>query len=140
MVGRLRVVRHDDDRFAVFSIQKTEQIENFVGRVAVEVARWFITNEQRRIGDQRACDGDPLLLSTRQLAGLVTRAIGKTDDLQRRGGILLACARFSRVSSSGADCAARSTRQQVVELKHEADVSRATSCLRSQRFQLTPPR
>ena len=106
---------------------RRKQVEDFVGGLAVEVAGRFVAHQQRRIGDHRARDRDALLLAARQFAGFVCRAIRKTDDLQRRRGILLRVARASelRQQQRQLDVVLRGQhRQQVVELKHEADRSR----------------
>ena len=58
--------------------------------MAVEVASRFVTQEKRRIGHNRARDGDPLLLATGELPGKMIHAIGQANDAQRRLHVLAA--------------------------------------------------
>ena len=62
-LGSVRVVRHHDNRLAVVAVQRLQQIENFVARLAIEIARGLVAQEQRGIGDDRPGDADALLLT-----------------------------------------------------------------------------
>ena len=84
VLGRLRIVRHHDDRLALRAIQRLQQVHDLLGAAPVEVARRLVAHEQRRIGDERARDRDSLLLTAGQLVRLVLAAIGEPDQLQSR--------------------------------------------------------
>ena len=58
------------------------QGEHVGGGRGVEVAGGFVGQDQRRLGDQRPGDGDPLLLAAGQLAGPVLDPVGEADPVQ----------------------------------------------------------
>ena len=70
-LGGLRVVGDHDDGLAVLAVELLQQAEDLLGGLAVEVAGRLVADQQRRIGDDRAGDGDALLLAAGQLARLV---------------------------------------------------------------------
>ena len=82
-LGRARVVRHHDDRLAVVAVERLQQVENLVARLAIEIARGLVAQQQRRVGDDGAGDADALLLAARELPRIVLRAFGEADDFQR---------------------------------------------------------
>ena len=49
----------------------------------VEVAGRLVGQQQRRLVDQRARDGDALLLAARQLIRMMLRAVGQADRVER---------------------------------------------------------
>ena len=53
------------------------------GRCRVEVPGRLVGEDQRRLGDERAGDRDPLLLAAGELAGPVLGAIGEADAVER---------------------------------------------------------
>ena len=61
--GGPRVVRHHHDRLLELAVQRLHQIENILGALRVEVARRFVGDEDVRISDDRACNGNALLLA-----------------------------------------------------------------------------
>ena len=69
----MRVVRHHDDRLAVLAVQRLQQVEDFVARLAIEIAGRLVAQQQRRVRHDRAGDADALFLAARQLAGIVLR-------------------------------------------------------------------
>ena len=126
-LGRLRVVRDHDDGLAVVAVQLPEQREDVDRRLAVEVAGRLIANEQGRIGDEGARDRDALLLSAGELARLVLGAVLESDELEGDAGVAAPLGgRELGEQQRQLDVAPRGEhRQQVVELKHEADMARA---------------
>src|SRR5690606_33456437 len=69
-IRQARVMRHQQHGAAGFLVEPAEQLEYFRRGMGVEVASGFISQQQRRARDQRARDGDALLLASRQLVGL----------------------------------------------------------------------
>src|SRR5205814_7816558 len=73
MTGQVRVrrgvgiVRDHDDGFVKILIEAFEDFEHLGGRVAVEIAGRLVGEQQGRVADDGACDGDALFLSTRKL-------------------------------------------------------------------------
>ena len=59
-----RVMRHDENRAAEFPVEAPGQLEYACRGPCVEVARRLIGEQKRLPRDQRASDGDPLLLAT----------------------------------------------------------------------------
>src|SRR6185437_7884246 len=75
-------------------------------------------------GNDGACDGDALLLSTRELSRLVCRAIGEAHELERDARMTAALGRgqLGEQQRQLHVLRGREHRQQVVELEYEADV------------------
>ena len=82
-LGRVRIVRDHDDRLAVLAVERLQQVEDLVARLAIEVAGRLVAEQQRRVGDDGAGDADALLLAARELPRVVLRAVGEADHLQR---------------------------------------------------------
>ena len=103
---RVRIVRHHDDGLALVAIERLQQIEDLVARLAIEVARRLVAEQQRRVGDDRARDADALLLAARELARIVVHPLAEADDRQR--DLARACAARPSTASSAAAAARRS--------------------------------
>src|SRR5438034_4139721 len=71
--GGMRVVGHHHNRLAEVLVQTFENLQNLSGRMAVEVAGRFVCQQQRRIADDGASNGDALFLSARKLLGKIDR-------------------------------------------------------------------
>ena len=79
----------------------------------------------RRLGDQRAGDGDALLLSAGELARLMIEAIAEADALQRRDGqrVRVALPAAAVVQQRQLDVLHRAgARQEIEALEDEADL------------------
>ena len=78
-----RVVRGDDDGDPELAAQRFEQFEHLRPGGAVEVAGRFVGDQESRPRDQRAGDGDALLLAARELVRPVSEAVrsGERDPL-----------------------------------------------------------
>ena len=61
--GGVRIVGDHDDGLAVVLVERLEQGEDFITRLAVEVAGGFVAKQDRGIGDDGAGDADTLLLA-----------------------------------------------------------------------------
>src|SRR5690348_8899287 len=59
----LGIVRHHDDGLAVLAVEPLQQRQHFFRRLAVEVAGRLVADQQGRIGNDRARNGDALLLA-----------------------------------------------------------------------------
>ena len=68
--GYLAVVGDLDDGVAL-AVQFPEQGQNFLPGFGIQRAGGLVGQQDGRAGDQRPCDGDPLLLPARKLVGLV---------------------------------------------------------------------
>src|SRR5487761_2096617 len=127
LLGGLGVVGDHDDRLPDLVVEAREQPQDLLRGHPVEVAGRLVGDDQRRIGDQRPRDRDPLLLPARQLVGKVRRAVGQADELEGSLDALAALgARQRRQLQRQLDVAERRQhRHQVVELEDESDVHRA---------------
>ena len=65
-LGHLVGMRDHDDRRSV-AVQALEDREHVLGARRVEVAGRLVQEDDARSDDQRACDGDPLLLAAGEL-------------------------------------------------------------------------
>ena len=127
-VGRVRVVRDHDDGLAVLAVERLQQVEDLVARLAIEVAGRLVAEQQRRIGDDRARDADALLLAARELPRVVL-----ARDRPRPTTVSAIATRLRRSAFAELRQQQRQLdvalggqhRQQVVELEDEADVLRA---------------
>src|SRR6266446_1080822 len=103
-----------------------DQLHDFIGAFAVEVAGGLVAEEKGGVGDDGAGDGYTLLLSAGELARIVVHAVGEADDA--KGGFDVLAAIGSRelgeqkreldVLESGEHG------NEVVHLKDETDVAR----------------
>src|SRR5271166_5736891 len=78
----VRVMGNHDDGFAEALVQLFQNLENFRGGMAVEIAGRLVGEDERGIADDRARDGDTLLLASTELFGEMVDAIFETDELK----------------------------------------------------------
>ena len=119
-------MRDHDDRLAERLVQRREQAEHVFGALAIEVAGRLVGDDDLRIGDDGARDGDALLLATRELARRVIGPIGKVHQLERDVDAPFAL-RFGEWRQEQRQLDVLRRRQhghQVVELEDEPDVAR----------------
>ena len=96
--GRFRIVRHHDQRLYQLFVQALEQRHHLLRRMSVEIACRLIRDDDLRVRHDRACDGNALLLSTRELPRVVIVTVRQPDELQRRRHFFMA---LSLCSNSG---------------------------------------
>ena len=100
--GRLGIVGDHDDGLAVLAVEVLQQAQDLLGGLAVEVAGGLVADQQGRVGDDGAGDGDALLLAAGELGRFVLLAVGEAHQRQRRARRSLRARRRTRwVSSSG---------------------------------------
>src|SRR5437867_889605 len=126
-LGGVRIVGHHDDGLLELPVEPVEQLEDLLGRLAVEVAGGLVGEQHRGVAHDRARDRHALLLAARELARVVVHAIGEPDQLEREQGALAALlAAHAHEQQRQLDVLERGQhRDQVVELEDEADVARA---------------
>ena len=81
-LGDLDLVGDQHDGPAL-RVQLVEQRQGVLGGDRIEVAGRLVGQDQRRVGDQRPGDRDPLLLTAGQLTRPVTDPIGQPDPVER---------------------------------------------------------
>ena len=81
-------MRHHDDRAWLIINQAAQQVQNIFTGLAVQITGGFIGQQERRVIDQGAGDGDTLLLPAREFIGAMRGAIAQADGVQNlRGGL-----------------------------------------------------
>src|SRR6185436_3421556 len=78
----VRIVRDHDDGLALLRVQRLQQIQDLIARLAVEVAGGLVAQQERGIGNDRARDADALFLAARQLTRLVLGALAQADEAE----------------------------------------------------------
>ena len=81
------------------SIQLAEELDDFLARAGVEVARRLVAHQDRRVVDQRPGDGDALLLAAGKLARMVVQPVAQADAAEQ--------ARWPGDGAAGGDAADR---------------------------------
>ena len=115
---------HQQHRAAELSVELAEQFEYFGGRLAVEVSRRFVGQQQGRARDQRPGHGDTLLLAARKLVGAAVFQAGQADFSQQAATTFKLVGRWL---AGGDDqrhqhvFQRRESLDEVVELEYEAD-------------------
>ena len=67
----VRIVGHHEERRTKFSIETLQEIENLARCGFIEVAGWFIGDNDRGIGHDGSGYAHTLFLPTRELSGIV---------------------------------------------------------------------
>src|SRR5664280_981372 len=127
VLGGLWIVGDHQHRLAVVAVERAQEAQHLLGRLAVEVTGGLVADEQGRVGDDRARDRDALLLPAGKLAGLVAGAVGQAHELQGDARALLALAggELGKQQRQLDVALRRKHRHQVVELEDEANPRRA---------------
>ena len=76
--GDVVLVRNDDDRVA-FGVETFEEIHDLHAGVRVERSGRFVSQQNRRMINERAGDRDALALAAGELVGFVRHAVGEID-------------------------------------------------------------
>ena len=98
---------------------------DFVGALAVQVAGRLVAEQESRVGDDGAGNGDALLLSAGELARIMIHALGEADDAER-GFNVLAPLGFGELGEEQRQLDVLKGREhgdEVVHLEDEADVA-----------------
>ncbi len=84
---RLFIMTHQDDGEAVVPVESMDQIHDLTAGRAVQVAGRFIGQKKFRILDERAGDGNPLLLPSGQFRGQVVDPVEEPHALKGLRGL-----------------------------------------------------
>src|SRR5436190_1890166 len=128
VLGDVHFVGDEHDGDAALEIQLLEDVHDLDARPRIEVPGRLVRQQDRRLVDQRARDGDALLLAARQLVGIVIHALAEADDLEDLFGAAMPLGglhlrRPGVVEQQQLDVVERRRpRQQVEALEHEADL------------------
>src|SRR5438034_4362696 len=82
------IVRDHDDGLALIAIERLQQTQDFIARLAIQVAGRFVAQQDGWVRDDGACDADALLFAAREGARVVSRAMRQVDDFERRFDVL----------------------------------------------------
>jgi hypothetical protein len=77
------VVRNHDNCLSLVVHQIPQQSQDLIPAGTVEVAGWFIGEQQQRLGNERSSDGHALLLAAGELAGEMIAAMSEVHAFQR---------------------------------------------------------
>jgi hypothetical protein len=78
-----RVVMGSDDDGGPSAVQLLEQIEQPERNPVINIARRLVRQQQRRTGDHRAGDGNPLLLTAGQSLRQGVDLVGQANPIQK---------------------------------------------------------
>src|SRR6266576_1503928 len=77
-----RIVRHHAHRRAA-AVQRPQQVHHRLAVTGVEIPRWLVGEQDRRVTHDRAGDRDSLLLAPGELHRVMLRAMHHADPLER---------------------------------------------------------
>jgi hypothetical protein len=86
----VRVMCHQDYSDRIALVEFPEQRNHFFACLGVQVSGGFVAHEDAGFVDQRASNGNTLLLSPAQLTWVMIQSVSKADTIQQRGGALAA--------------------------------------------------
>ena len=89
MMRRPGIMGNHDDRFSEFLIQPLEEIHDLLSRVSIQVSRGLVGEEECRIGDNGSRNGNPLLLTSGELAGIMLHPVLQADQTQSRLDVIV---------------------------------------------------
>src|SRR5262252_2920026 len=122
------------DGDSALAIQALENPHDFDAGFRVEVPGRLVGQQDRRVVDQRARDGDALLLSARELVRMMVGAVAQADEFEHLLRTLVPLGRLHRVAAVEERqldvVERRRPRQQVENLEHEPDLLVAHGCQR----------
>src|SRR6185436_6059829 len=75
----VRVVGHHDDGLLELSVGPVEEVEHFLGGLAVEITGGLVGEQHLGVGDECTGDGHALLLAARQLSRVVLEPVPEPD-------------------------------------------------------------
>src|SRR2546421_7876740 len=81
-VGHAYVMRHDDDRLLELLVEATEQVEDLLSGLRVELPGGLVRQEERRGIREGHSNGDPFLLPPPPLLGTVARTLRHAPPLE----------------------------------------------------------
>src|SRR5262249_13526243 len=121
--GNAQIVGHDDETGLALPIQLEHQLENLLGILAVEIARWFVSKHQLRLRDQRSRDGSALTLTARQLMWPVIQSLPQSHTRENFLSPILRLARSHATHEQwhGNVLQRRELGQQMVKLVDEPE-------------------
>jgi hypothetical protein len=125
--GQFCGVGHHDQCHFIRAIDFDQQVGEFAGGLRIQSAGGFVSEDEGRLVDEGAHDGDALAFAARELVGPVGEALAKADAGEEflspfqnwtsiRGGEFGGEGRDHHVFEDG------TLRQQIVELEHETDL------------------
>src|SRR5215472_3796946 len=121
--GGFRIVRDHHDGLAKLFVQLAKHLEHGFGVFGVEVPRRFIGQKDLWFVDDRACDGNTLLLASREFGWFVLKAARQAEHLGNHvEAVRIETVAVNKLRDSDiAFCGER--RKQVEALKDETDLA-----------------
>src|SRR5438034_664070 len=119
--GECRVVRDEHERAAPLAVECEEELDDRGTRRRVEVARRLVGEQQRRCPRDRARQRHALLLTARELHGIVMTALAESDLVQQGERARAHVRRTGELEGDRDVLGGGERRDQVVRLEDEAD-------------------
>jgi hypothetical protein len=123
MAGHFLVMCHHDYRGSLIAVDVLEELHHLGRGAAIEVAGWFIRQEEQGTMDQGTGQGDALLFTAAELARPVARAPSQTNLVQGLSGTPIAFLSVDSLQRQGqgdVGCGCHA-RDKVKGLEDEAD-------------------
>jgi len=117
--GQCGVVGHKHQRCAVVAVAPKQQLDDLLPRGLVEIAGWFVGDNDGGIWRDRARQRDALLFAARKLHRIVVQPIGEPHRLEQRPRARLAIAFAVQFIRQQDILKSRQRRNQLIRLKDE---------------------
>jgi hypothetical protein len=111
----------EHDRRRRFPVERLEQLDDVGARVAVEIARRLVGEENPRLIGERPRDGDALLLAARELRRKVIETIAQPHPAQQLARAIARAAFSAELQRHLHVFERRECGDQLKALEHEAD-------------------
>ena len=84
----MRIVRHHHDGLSELLIQPLQSVRTSCRGLRVQIAGWFVRQNQIRIGHDSARDRHALFLAARKLPRKMREPVAQADQIKRGRGVL----------------------------------------------------
>jgi len=85
--SEVQIMGDEDRRQVAAAAQIGEEVENQLAGTLVQIAGWFVGEEQRGAGGEGARDGYALLLSSGKFSGAMVGAVRQADCFEAGQGV-----------------------------------------------------
>ncbi len=128
-IGRhLRLMRYQDDGQPLFAVEAGDRGHDFGRGLRIDIAGRLVGQQDRRVMDQGASDGDALLLTARQLIGMVLLPGAEAKLFESPSRAVETALHLSGIEERECDILDRGgAGQQIEALEYEADALAANA-------------
>ena len=126
--GQVAIMRNQDQGRARFPVEVKEQIDDGLAGIRVEIARGFVGKEDARPVDKRPCDPYALLLSARELRGIMRQPVPQAHAVEQFFGVVKGPGFAAQFKGHHHIFKGREGGDELKTLKHKAHVLIANGC------------